>query len=116
MKRKPEQQLSHRASKTPTILNKSLNLGPSQYERKNDKNYVMKNERIIEWVSPVSKKGLAWKDDSFKSPITGINLWFDKWLIGIQFIHMVGESVQHLHLVGKKLSPIQYRLTGSDYL
>ena len=37
-------------------------------------------------------------------------------LIGIQFVHMMGESIQHLHLVNKKMNPIQYRLTGKDYV
>lgn len=31
-----------RNSNTPIMVNKSLNLGPSQYERKNDKNFVAK--------------------------------------------------------------------------
>jgi len=28
----------------------------------------------------------------------------------------MGESTQHLHLITKTLSPIQYRLNGNDYV
>jgi len=28
----------------------------------------------------------------------------------------MGESSQHLHLVTKSINPVQYRLTGNDYL
>ena len=108
---------SRKVSKTPVITNnKSVNLGPSQYERKNDKNFVSKKEKFLEWTSSNSKKGLKWKDDDCRSPITGINFWFDKHLIGIQFVHTVGESIQHMHLINKKVTPIQYRLSGNDYV
>lgn len=43
----------------------------------------------------------------------------DKYLIGIQFLHTLGETTQHLHSEGgdiKKLTPIQYRLNSNDYL
>jgi hypothetical protein len=34
--------------------------------------------------------GFSWNDENNKSPITGINLWLDKQLIGLQFIHTLG--------------------------
>lgn len=63
--------------------------------------------------------GFSWNDENCKSPITGINIWLDKQLIGLQFIHIMGETMQHLHSEGgesKKLIPIQYRLNSNDYL
>ena len=43
-------------------------------------------------------------------------MWFEKHLVGIQFVHVMGESIQHMHLVNKKIVPIQYRLSGNDYI
>ena len=46
-----------------------------------------------------------------------MNLWFDGYLIGIELIHELGSSGQHLQVMGgKKLVPIQYRLGTNDYL
>ena len=45
-----------------------------------------------------------------------MNLWFDGSLIGIQFLYRMGESSQHLHLVTKSISPVQYRLNTNDYV
>lgn len=77
-----------------------VSLGNSAYERKNDKNYVQRKVRLVEWNINKNKKtnlGFSWNDESNKSPITGINLWFDKYLIGLQFIHILSETNQHLH-------------------
>ena len=40
----------------------------------------------------------------------------DGFLVGIQFLHTLGESVQHMHLLNKKVMPIQYRLHDGDWL
>jgi hypothetical protein len=45
-----------------------------------------------------------------------MNLWLDGYLLGIQFLHTMGDSSQHLHLMSKKVTPIQYRLSSNDYL
>ena len=57
----------------------------------------------MEWNLNKGKKGLpgfSWNDEGSKSPITGVNLWMDKYLIGIQFIHTLGYTIQHLHSEG----------------
>ena len=75
-------------------------LGNSAYERKNDKNFVPKKARLVEWNLNKNKKnmpGFSWNDENNKSPITGVNIWLDKQLIGLQFIHTLGETIQHLH-------------------
>lgn len=60
--------------------------------------------------------GISWNDSDIKSPIIGVNMWMDGYLLGIQFLHSMGESPQHLQLPLKKVNPIQYRLNNDDYL
>lgn len=83
----------------------------------NDKNFSPKKLRKVDWESNQHRtSGIEWNDAHLRSPITGINFWFDGFLVGIQFLHRLGESSQHLHLTSKVISPIQYRLNGNDYL
>lgn len=83
----------------------------------NDKNFSPKKLRKVEWESNQHRtSGIEWNDAHLRSPITGINFWFDGFLVGIQFLHRLGESSQHLHLISKVISPVQYRLNGNDYL
>jgi hypothetical protein len=52
-----------------------------------------------------------------KSPIVGLNLWMDGFLVGVEVIHEIGSSGQQLQVLGgKKIVPIQYRLGANDYL
>ena len=54
---------------------------------------MQKKIKLLEWNLNKGKKGLpgfSWNDEGSKSPITGVNLWMDKYLIGIQFIHTLG--------------------------
>jgi hypothetical protein len=96
---------------------KLLQVGPKEFERNNDKNYSPKKLRKVEWESSVHRTtGIEWQDAHLRSPITGLNLWFDGFLVGLQVLQRLGESVQHLHLTSKMVSPVQYRLNGSDYL
>lgn len=52
-----------------------------------------KKIKLVEWNLNKGKKnnlGFSWNDENSKSPITGVNIWLDKYLIGIQFIHTLG--------------------------
>lgn len=52
-----------------------------------------------------------------KSPVIGLNLWFDGHLTGIEVLHETGSSGQQIQVLGgKKIVPIQYRLGTGDYL
>lgn len=71
----------------------------------------------MEWESSQHRTdGIEWNDAHIRSPITGLNLWFDGHLIGLQVLQRMGESTQHLHITSKVVAPIQYRLNGNDYL
>ena len=71
----------------------------------------------MEWESANHRtNGIEWNDAHLRSPINGINFWFDNSLVGIQFLHRMGESSQHLHLMSKSVSPVQYRLNTNDYV
>lgn len=39
--------------------------------------------RKVEWESTKNNSGIQWYDSQIKSPIVGINLWFDGYLVGI---------------------------------
>ena len=96
---------------------KLLNVGPKEFERSNDKNYNPKKLRKLEWESSQHRtSGVEWNDAHLRSPITGMNFWWDGHLIGLQLLHRMGESSQHLHLINKNISPVQYRLNGNDYV
>ena len=71
----------------PPVKNRSF----VSYEATNDKNFVPKQPRKIDWTSSgPSQGGISWNDADKKSPITGMNLWMDGHLLGIQFLHTMG--------------------------